>query len=88
MSIRPYFPEICLTGFSNEATVRRCRPKTAKNSFQKVYFSALSLLAPAQSEAKRMAFWRISFHEMGILQFPVDLACHDVALPGSGAEGD
>jgi hypothetical protein len=37
-----------------------------KNSFQNVCFSALSLFTPVQSPAKRMAFWRISFQEIGI----------------------
>ena len=41
-------------------------PKTSKNSFQNVCFSALSLFAPAQSRANWMAFWRISFQEMGM----------------------
>src|SRR3972149_8096997 len=41
-------------------------PKTSKNWFQNVCFSALSLRAPAQSRAKRMAFWRISFQEIGM----------------------
>ena len=52
---RPYSPESFLTGSSNAATMRRETPKTAKNSFQNVCFSACSLLAPAQSRAKRMA---------------------------------
>jgi hypothetical protein len=55
-----------LTGSSNVATSRRFRPNASKNSFQKVCFSALSLRAPAQELAKRMALWRISFYESGM----------------------
>jgi len=54
------------TASSKLATTRRLTPKTWKNSFQKVCFSALSLLTPAYSRENLIAFWRISFHEIGL----------------------
>jgi hypothetical protein len=41
-------------------------PKAAKNSFQNVCFSALSLLTPAHRRENWIAFWRISFQEIGM----------------------
>jgi hypothetical protein len=57
------------TGSSKLATARRETPKTSKNSFQKVCFSALSLFAPVQSRENRIALWRISFQEIGMGSF-------------------
>jgi hypothetical protein len=53
-------------GSSKLATALRAMPKTLKNSFQKVCFSACSRLTPVQSFEKAMARWRISFQESGI----------------------
>jgi len=41
-------------------------PKTWKNSFQKVCFSALSLLMPAHSRENLIALCRISFQLIGM----------------------
>src|SRR5260221_14247299 len=67
-SMWPYCPEICFTGSSNVATRRRLRPKTSKNSFQNVCFSAFSRVSPVHSLVKRMALCRISFQDRGIGQ--------------------
>ena len=68
----PYWPEMRWTGSSKLATSRRWRPKTSKNSFQKVCFSAASLRVPAQLWENWMARWRISFHESGMGEFYSD----------------
>jgi hypothetical protein len=60
-SIAPQLPDSFLTGSSKLATCRRFSPKTAKNSFQKVWRSAFSRDSSAQSLAKATALWRISF---------------------------
>jgi hypothetical protein len=52
---------------SNAATCRRSIPKMAKNSFQKVCFSADSLVVPAHLEANSNARLRISALEISTL---------------------
>jgi len=64
--MKPYFPESFLTGSSKLATVRRLRPKTAKKPSQNDLASASYRDSIAHSREKAMAFWRISFHEMGM----------------------
>ena len=51
------------TATSKLATVRRSRPKTAKNSFQKVCLSACSLADSAHTRENAMARSRTSVHE-------------------------
>src|SRR5947209_3060933 len=62
----PHVPDSFLTGSSKLATIFRLIPKTPKNSFQNVCRSACSRVSPAQSLAKAVALWRISFQEIGI----------------------
>jgi DNA-binding XRE family transcriptional regulator len=71
--MRPYLfetvvPETFFTGASNDATVLRAMPKTSKNSFQKVCFSADSEAALFQSLENLIARYLISFQARGMVR--------------------